>query len=168
MTNDVQLKEDRMTYYSAEAVTAINAVLDRLLELADARQALLVDVEGHLITSRGTSSVALNVENVSALVAGTFAATKATAKQLGQDGFSVLFHQGEKDSIQLTLIDDRMLLAIIFDQSTTIGMVRVYASETATKIGELVARQDWKKEDDPLTQELTDSMQEKLDDVFNV
>ncbi len=168
MNTDTQLKENRMVYYNAQAVNEVNAVLDRLLELASAQQALLVDVEGHLITTRGSSSVALNVDNVSALVAGTFAATKATAKQLGQEGFSVLFHQGEKDSIQLTLIDDRMLLAIIFDQSTTIGMVRVYASETARKISELFARNDWKQDDEPITQEFTDSVQEKLNDMFGV
>ena len=167
-TNDVQLKENRMVYYNAEAIASANEVLDRLLELASARQALLVDVEGHLITSRGVSSVGLNVDNVSALVAGTFAATKATAKQLGQDGFSVLFHQGQKDSIQLTLIDDRMLLAIIFDQSTTIGMVRVYAEETAGKISDIFSRNAGQEQDSPLTEEFTDGVQDKLDDVFKV
>ena len=167
MTSDSSLKETRMVYYNAAAVNAVNEVLDRLLDLAGARQALLVDVEGHLITTRGSSSVDLNIDNVSALVAGTFAATKATAKQLGQDGFSVLFHQGEKDSIQLTLIDDRMLLAIIFDQTTTIGMVRVYASETAMRISDIISS-DTSSEESPLTEEFTDSVQDKLNDVFSV
>ncbi len=168
MTNDAQLKDTRMVYYDAEAIGAVNAVLDRLLELAGARQALLVDVDGHLITTRGESTQELNVDNVSALVAGTFAATKATAKQLGQDEFSLLFHQGEKDSIQLTLIDDRMLLAIIFDQSTTIGMVRVYASETARKISEAFSKSAGHEGDNPMTEEFAESVQDKLDDVFDV
>ena len=140
--------------------------LDRLLELSNATQALLVDVEGHLITSRGKTSEELNVENISALVAGTFAATKATAKLLGQDEFSLLFHQGEKDSIQLTLIADRMLLAIIFDESTTIGMVRVYASETARKITQILESSTPCTDHSPLTEEFTHSVQEKLDDMF--
>ena len=165
MTNDAQLKENRLVYYNAEAIDAINEVLDRLLELSSACQALLVDVEGHLITTRGTTSQQLNIDNVSALVAGTFAATKATAKQLGQDEFSVLFHQGEKDSIQLALIDDRMLLAIIFDQSTSIGMVRVYASETAGKISQIFSGQAEPTES-PLTEEFSDSVQNQLDDLF--
>ena len=168
MTNDTQLKDTRMVYYDAEAIGAVNAVIDRLLELAGARQALLVDVDGHLITTRGESTQKLNVDNVSALVAGTFAATKAIAKQLGQDEFSLLFHQGEKDSIQLTLIDDRMLLAIIFDQSTTIGMVRVYASETARKISEAFSKSNGCEIDNPMTEEFVESVQEKLDDVFDV
>ena len=168
MTSDAKLKENRVVYYNAASVDAVNKVLDRLLELASARQALLVDVEGHLITTRGATTVGLNVENVSALVAGTFAATKATAKQLGQDEFSVLFHQGEKDSIQLTLIDDRMLLAIIFDQSTTIGMVRVYATETARKVSELFSSDQQQEDDSPLTEEFSESVQNKLDDMFDV
>ena len=165
MTNDAQLKENRLVYYNAEAIDAVNGVLDRLLELSSARQAILVDVEGHLITTRGVTSEQLNIDNVSALVAGTFAATKATAKQLGQDEFSVLFHQGEKDSIQLTLIDDRMLLAIIFDQSTTIGMVRVYASETAARVSKIFSGQTEDAES-PLTEAFSDSVQDKLDDLF--
>ena len=56
------------------------------------------------------------------VVAGAFAATKEMARHLGEEEFSVLFHQGKKDSIHLTLIGDRTLMTIIFDERTTIGL----------------------------------------------
>jgi predicted regulator of Ras-like GTPase activity (Roadblock/LC7/MglB family) len=101
---------------------------------------MLIDVGGYMIASRGHGVDELDNESISALVAGSFAATKETAKLLGEKEFSVLFHQGEKDSIQLTLINDRILLGIIFDDTTTIGMVRLYASETAKKVEEVLSK----------------------------
>jgi hypothetical protein len=46
----------------------------------------------------------------------------------------VLFHQGERDNIQLSLIGDRTLLTVIFDERTTVGMVRLYANESTKKL----------------------------------
>ena len=41
---------------------------------------------------------------------------------------------GERDNIQLSLVGDRTLLTILFDDRTTVGMVRLYASETCKKL----------------------------------
>jgi hypothetical protein len=56
------------------------------------------------------------------------------AKLLGEEHFSCLFHQGERDNIQLSLVGDRTLLTILFDDRTTVGMVRLYANETCKKL----------------------------------
>ena len=79
-------------------------------------------------------SEGIDEQTISALVAGSFAATREMAKHLGEEEFSVLFHQGKKDNIQLTLIADRCILATIFDERTTIGMVRLYAKEATQKL----------------------------------
>ena len=41
------------------------------------------------------------------------------AKLLGEEEFSIMFHQGKKDNIQLSLVGERTILAIIFDDKTT-------------------------------------------------
>ena len=168
MSNDAELKQSRMIYY-AEDMEDLERVLERLLDLSRAKRALLIDVEGHMVASRGSGADHIDLESISALVAGTFAATKATAKLLGEEEFSVLFHQGETDSIQLTLINDRLLLGIIFDDSTTIGMVRLYASETAKKVLEVLGRE---REDTPEVHSLVDedygeSVEEEIDNLFS-
>ena len=166
MSSDAELKKARMVYY-ADEMEELEAVLDRLLDLSRGKRAILVDVEGHMVASRGRGNDDLDIESISALVAGTFAATKETARLLGEEEFSVLFHQGEKDAIQLTLVDDRLLLGIIFDDSTTIGMIRLYSNETAKKVLEVLGRP---REDRPQTPvldaEYGESVEESLDDLF--
>ena len=50
-----------------------------------------------------------------------------------------MFHQGKKDNIQLSLVGDRTILAVIFDDKTTLGMVRLYVTEAVRKLEDLYA-----------------------------
>ena len=165
MTRDAELKSARMVYY-AEDIEQLQKVLDRMLDLSRAKRVMLIDVEGHMVASRGNAGDKLDSETISALVAGSFAATKETAKLLGEEEFSVLFHQGEKDSIQLTLIDDRLLLGIIFDDATTIGMVRLYANETAKKVLQVLSQSHESDESDVLDDNFGESIEESFDKFF--
>ena len=99
-----------------------------------------------------------DMDTISALVAGSFAATKEMARVLGEDEFSILFHQGKTDNIQLSLVGDRTLLTVIFDDSTTIGMVRLYANETAKRLMEVFDRARSHQDAPP---------GEKIDDAFS-
>jgi predicted regulator of Ras-like GTPase activity (Roadblock/LC7/MglB family) len=167
MSSDSELKNARMVYY-AEDIKALEQVLDRLLDLSRAKRAMLIDVEGHMVVNRGSGADHLDVESISALVAGTFAATKATAKLLGEEEFSVLFQQGETDSIQLTLVEERLLLGIIFDDSTTIGMVRLYAKETAKKVLEVLGQpRPEKHEEASISENFAQSVEQSLDNLFS-
>jgi len=73
------------------------------------------------------------------LVAGSFASTRALAKSLGEKEFSVVFHQGESESIHIALVADRCLIVIIFDDRTTIGMVRMYAKDVSGELEKIMA-----------------------------
>ena len=53
---------------------------------------------------------------------------------LGEKDFTALFHQGSSDNIQLSLVGDRALLTALFDDTTTVGMVRLYATEAAKRL----------------------------------
>ncbi len=129
------LREKRVVFYK-EDVEKINEVLIEFLKLSDSKCNILIDKEGHMVTKAGKTG-AIDLQSVSALVAGSYAATREMARLLGEDEFSVLFHQGRKDSIQLTLVGDRTILATVFDERTTIGMVRLYAKEASEKLEEI-------------------------------
>ena len=88
-------------------------------------------------------------DTISALVAGSFAATKEMARLLGEEEFTAMFHQGERDNIQLSLVGDRTLLTILFDDRTTVGMVRLYASETAKKLADVYREAMERGDQDP-------------------
>ena len=130
--SDKNLREAALVFYE-EDVDAIQSVLDAFLKKSAARCALLVDKDGHMINSRGDTED-VDLDTISALVAGSFAATKALAHQFGEEDFTALFHQGRSGNLQLSLIADRALLTALFDDSTTIGMVRLYATEAAKRL----------------------------------
>jgi predicted regulator of Ras-like GTPase activity (Roadblock/LC7/MglB family) len=68
-------------------------------------------------------------------MSASFAASKEVAKFLGESEFSSLTHQGKHESIQLSIVGDRTILATIFDsEETTIGMVMFYTKELVEKL----------------------------------
>ena len=137
MTRDQQLRTERLAFYEQD-VSRMDTELDAFLELSGARCALLIDREGHLVTRRG-EPVSNSLEAISALIAGSFAATKEMARLLGEDEFTIMFHQGASDSIQLQLIGERTLLAVLFDERTNLGLVRFYAQESSRRIDKVLS-----------------------------
>jgi len=163
--SDESLRTSRLVFYK-EDIEGMGKALNTFLKNANAQCALLVDKDGHLVTKEGESS-AYDMDTISALVAGSFAATKQMAKLLGEEEFSLMFHQGKKDNIQLSLVGERTILAVIFDDRTTLGMVRLYSSQVASKLGQLfndiLTR---KSEGEKISQEFGVAARGKLDDIF--
>ncbi len=170
--NGPTLRHNRLVFYE-DLIRDVNKVLREFLKLSGAKCAFLIDLEGHMVTRQGVTQH-LDVDTISALVAGSFAATKEMARILGEDEFSVLFHQGKTDSIQLSLVGDRTLLTVIFDESTTIGMVRLYASQTSKRPAELFAKEEESRairaaagvQDPDLSDGFVGSAKDKLNDLF--
>ena len=163
--SDDSLRSTRLVFYK-EDIEIIGKSLKVFLQNANAQCALLVDKDGHLVTKEGESST-YDMDTISALVAGSFAATKQMAKLLGEEEFSIMFHQGKKDNIQLSLVGERTILAVIFDDKTTLGMVRLYASQVSSKLGELFGDiAERKSEGEKISQEFGQAAKGKLDDIF--
>jgi len=135
MTKDHKLRQDRMVFYEDE-IERFDQELDVFLELSGARCALMIDREGHLVTRRG-EAVKGSLDSIAALIAGSFAATHALADLLGEDEFATLFHQGDRESIQVTAVGDRTLFAIVFDERSNLGLVRFYVQETLERLTKL-------------------------------
>jgi predicted regulator of Ras-like GTPase activity (Roadblock/LC7/MglB family) len=136
--SDAELRKDRLRFYREE-MSEINATLRGFLQRAKANAAFLVDKDGHLITKEGADD-RIDIDSICGLVAGAFAATKQVAVILGEETFLNLFHQGKKANIQVTLVGNRTILAVVFDDTTTIGMVRLYLAEAAKALTEIFQR----------------------------
>jgi predicted regulator of Ras-like GTPase activity (Roadblock/LC7/MglB family) len=163
------LRDNRLVFY-ADLVRDVNRLLREFLKLSNAKCAMLIDKEGHLVTRQGVTRD-IELDTIAALVAASFAATKEMARVLGEDEFSVLFHQGKTDNIQLSIVGDRTLLTVIFDEATTVGMVRLYSAETAKRMSELFAKHEREmaagaKPRADLAQGFADTAKGKLDDLF--
>lgn len=109
--------------------------MTRLNQDAEARTTMLITMQGNCVVSVGDLSY-LNVPAISALVAGMFSATQEVARLVGEDHFSILLQQGEKRNIHISLIDNTIMLLIIFDDVMTMGKVRYVARKALRDIAD--------------------------------
>lgn len=166
--DDETLRRNRLVFYEDD-VEKIDQYLDAFLERSKANCVLLIDVEGHLVTKKGFTQT-LDTTSIAALVAGSFASTRALAQNLGEKEFSVIFHQGENENIHISLVSNRCLIVIIFDDRTTIGMVRLYAKEVTGDLSSVLDRIRDKGSTRPNPVEDTNFQREaeaKLDEFFS-
>jgi predicted regulator of Ras-like GTPase activity (Roadblock/LC7/MglB family) len=115
------------------AARRIDGVLAAFLAESSASEALLIDRSGQLLASGGAPS-SFDTVSIGALAAGAFSSTSAIAELLGETEFSVLFHQGARESIHVSTVDDQTILLAIFGDRTTVGMVRLFAKEASRAI----------------------------------
>lgn len=120
----------------AEAVTA---ALRRLLRESHARCALVVDRAGQLVLTVGEAPAhsAFDATAFASLTAADYAANDQLARLLGERDFATLFHQGERESMYLADVARRVILVVLFDTGTTLGLVRL---KLRAAVDELAAR----------------------------
>ncbi len=136
------------------AYRQIKDISDRLVREANAKVVFLVDRNGLLIAASETS-VKMNIDTTSlaSLAAGNIAATSGLAQLIGEKEFSNLFHEGERDNIQITLVNNRVILVIIFEKRVSLGLVRLRvkrASDEIKKIFEELEKEAQSTEATPL------------------
>ena len=102
----------------------IRAVLVDFLRDASARTALLVDRAGQMLITVGEPP-AFDPTAFASLTAADFSANDQLARLLGEGDFGTLFHQGEKESLYLADIARRVILVVLFDNRTTLGLVKL-------------------------------------------
>jgi predicted regulator of Ras-like GTPase activity (Roadblock/LC7/MglB family) len=125
--------------FTQDDFTAITDSLKRFLGDTNSRCALLVDRSGQLVTTVGDAP-GLDTTAFATLTAADYSANDQLAKLVGENDFSSLFHQGEKDSIYVADIARRLLLVIIFDSRTTVGLVRLRMKAEIEELTLLVDR----------------------------
>ena len=102
----------------------IQAILVHLLRDAGARTALIVDRTGQMLATAGEPPQFDPVAFAS-LTAADFSANDQLARMLGEQEFGALFHQGEKESLYLADVARRVILVVLFDNRTTLGLVKL-------------------------------------------
>jgi len=107
-----------------EEFQKIRQALQRLLQDASAQLVFLVDKNGQQIAAVGDLN-SLDTTSLAALTAGNVAATDGLARLIGEKEFSILFHEGEKDNIHISIVARRVILVVIFDRRASLGLVRL-------------------------------------------
>jgi predicted regulator of Ras-like GTPase activity (Roadblock/LC7/MglB family) len=110
--------------FREEDAAKIGTLLNRLLREANARTALLVDRTGQMLSTAGEEP-RFDPVAFATLTAADFSANDQLARMLGEHEFAALFHQGEKDSLYLADVARRVILVVLFDNRTTLGLVKL-------------------------------------------
>lgn len=116
-----------------QAYRQIKAITDRLNRDANAKVVFLIDKNGLLIASSGDVQN-MDTTSLGSLAAGNIAATTGLAQLLGEREFSNLFHEGERDNIHLTIVDSRVILVLIFDKRSSLGLVRLRVKRSSEEL----------------------------------
>ncbi len=112
------------------------AVAERLVHDANAKAVFLVDRNGQLVSEAGELAD-IDTTSLASLVAGNVAATTGLAKIIGEPDFPNQFHQGERDNLHITLVAQRIILVIIFDDRSSLGLVRLRVKKAGQRFSEL-------------------------------
>ena len=107
-----------------EEFNQIKAIISKLRIDANAKVVFLVDKNGQQIAAIGDLN-ALDTTSLASLTAGNVAATDGLARLIGEKEFSILFHEGEKDNIHISIVAQRVILVVIFDERSSLGLVRL-------------------------------------------
>jgi len=127
--NPILLREQR--FYQ------IKALLARLRLDAAARLVVLVDKDGQQIAVHGEQGD-VDTTSLASLAAGNVAATGGMAKLIGEREFPTLSHEGERESIHISLIG-RVLLVVVFDERSSLGLVKLRSKQISHELASTFA-----------------------------
>ena len=120
-----------------EEFQRISSVLARLWVDANAKIVFLVDKNGQQIAAKGDLEK-VDATSLASLTAGNVAATDGLAKLIGEKEFSILFHEGERDNIHISIVGQRLILVVIFDERSSLGLVRLRVRKAAAELEDVL------------------------------
>jgi predicted regulator of Ras-like GTPase activity (Roadblock/LC7/MglB family) len=112
----------------------IDQALQTMLRDSRAHSVILINRDdGGVLAAQGFLD-SLDTTSLGALAAGTFASAREIARLIGEPEFSVLFHQGRREHVHVNLAGPHGLLMTLFDDTTTVGLVRLSARRACAAV----------------------------------
>ena len=142
--------------------------LTRLCADANAKFVFLVDKNGQQIAAHG-EMLDLDTTSLASLTAGNVAATDGLAHLIGERGFPVLSHEGERDNIHISIVAARVILVVIFDERSSLGLVRLRVKRATNEMNTIFTSIDSKAEQDTgmsLDSPFAEITEEDIDALF--
>ena len=113
------------------------SVIEQIGQEANARVIFLLDKAGQQIATCGDAGT-IDPTALASLAAGNVAATEGVAQIVGEEVFSTLYHEGKKDSVHINVVGERVILLVIFDQRSSVGLVRLRVQQHIPQLEEIV------------------------------
>ena len=158
MTNQLVMYE--------EELSQINNVCEVLQHDSNAKAVLVIDKNGQAIASAGEVE-SLDVTSLSSLTAGNVAATGGIASLLAEKEFSGQFHEGEKTHVHLSIVGQRIILVVLFDQRSSLGLVRLRVKKASVELVRILDELIRKSASDKSSAVLAEITDDDIDNLFN-
>ena len=159
------MADPQLIMYEEES-QEITVIIEKLAKDANAKVVFLVDKNGQLISSCGETAN-IDTTSLASLTAGNIAATGGLAKLIGEKEFSILFHEGEKDNLHISIVAQRVILVVIFDSRSSLGLVRLRVKKVSEELTQIFQRLAEKAKEEQISgtspfAEITDDDIDKL------
>ncbi len=125
----------QLVLYEQE-LTRIGELCASLHASTDAQAVILVDNNGQFIASHGDVT-GFDTTSLASLTAGNMASTQGLAQLIGEQEFPSVFHEGRNESLFLSVVANQAILVVMFDQRTTLGLVRLRAKRVGEALGSI-------------------------------
>ena len=129
------MKDTQLVMYD-EDYRNILAVIEKLVRDANAKGIFVVDRNGQLIGEAGELR-GIDTTSLASLTAGCIAATGGLAKIVGEEEFPIHFHQGQRDNLHISLVAKRIILVVVFDDRSSLGLVRLRVKKAGVELAKV-------------------------------
>ena len=159
MTNQLVMYE--------EELSQIMSICETLHRDSNAKAVLVIDKNGQAFAQAGEVEQ-LDVTSLSSLTAGNVAATGGIASLLSEKEFAGQFHEGERTNVHISIVAGRVILLVLFDNRSSLGLVRLRVRRATKGLTEILDALVKKSQDGThpsgLPEEITD---DDIDNLFN-
>ena len=138
--------------------------IDQLKNDTDAFAIFLITMAGNVLESTGVTKD-LDVNTLSALIAGNFMASSEIAKMLGRESnFRLSYHESDQHNIYSYGVGENYLLVTVFGGEVRPGVVWFYAQRAATDLAEILGKMEI---EDPINNSLEGIFTEEVEDELS-
>ena len=116
-----------------EELQQINRICEILHRDSNAKAVLVIDKNGQAIAQAGDTAQ-LDVTSLSSLTAGNVAATGGIAQLLAEREFAGQFHEGEKTNVHISIVGQRVIMVVLFDERSSLGLVRLRVKKASQEL----------------------------------
>lgn len=149
-----------------EELEQIQAVCEVLHRDSNAKAVLVIDKNGQAISEAGEVDN-LDVTSLSSLTAGNVAATGGIANLLAEKEFAGQFHEGERTNVHISIVGGRVILLVLFDERSSLGLVRLRVRRAAVELTKILETLVKKSEAGARNSVLAEITDDDIDNLFN-
>ena len=144
----------------------ILGICQHLRREANSIAVLVLDKNGQEIAISGELGD-LDTTSLASLAAGNVAATGGIASLLSEKEFSGQFHEGEKTSIHISIVKTHLILLVLFDDRSSLGLVRLRLKKATAALGDLITKVEKRPLSGDETTILEDLTDADIDSLFS-